>query len=145
QALSDDIYKRLYMVTPNEVEAKILTGIPCESNDDCTRIAKEFFAKGVKTVILTLGKRGVYVNNGTTEAFVDNYDVEVLDTTGAGDAFNGGLLAGLGKGMKLMDAAAYGNVVSNLAVTRMGTAPAMPYSKEIDDFIAKNGLKLRIK
>ena len=68
-------------------------------------------------------------------------DVKVLDTTGAGDAFNGGLLAGLSQGMELLSAARYGNVVSNLAVTKLGTAPAMPTKQEIDVFIEKEQIK----
>ena len=142
QNIVPQIYKKLYMVTPNEVEAKILTGITYEKDEDCKKIADIFFEMGVKTVLITLGKRGVYVNDGTKEVFIDNYELPVVDTTGAGDAFNGGLLAGLGRGMDLFTAAAYGNVISNIAVTKMGTAPAMPYASEIDTFIAEYGLKL---
>ena len=142
QDLPQDLYKMLYLVTPNEVEARILTGIPCDDEAGCAAAAKAFFDLGVENVILTLGKRGAYVNDGTKETWLHNYDVKVLDTTGAGDAFNGGLLAGLSQGMDLHTAAAYGNVVSNLAVTKLGTAPAMPSKEEIDGFIRDQGIVL---
>lgn len=142
QKIPEDLYPMLYLVTPNEVEARILTGVACEDPDGCEKVAQAFFRKGVENVILTLGKRGAYVNDRNQQVFLENYDVPVLDTTGAGDAFNGGLLAGLSQGMDLMRAAAYGNVVSNLAVTKLGTAPAMPTKEEIDTFLHRNGITL---
>ncbi len=142
QQIPEDLYPMLYLVTPNEVEARILTGVACEDPDGCEKAAQAFFRKGVENVILTLGKRGAYVNDRNQQVFLENYDVPVLDTTGAGDAFNGGLLAGLSQGMDLMQAAAYGNVVSNLAVTKLGTAPAMPTKEEIDTFLHRNGITL---
>ena len=84
----------------------------------------------------------MYYNDGKIEEIISNYDVPVVDTTGAGDAFNGGLLAGLSQGMDLLSAARYGNVVSNLAVTKMGTAPAMPSKKEIQEFIKNHKVEL---
>lgn len=134
------VYEKLYLVTPNEVEARILTGVSCDTNEGCKRAANIFFEKGVKKVIITLGKRGVYLNDAKEEHWLPNYEVPVLDTTGAGDAFNGGLLAGLSKGMPLREAAQYANVVSNLAVTKLGTALAMPTKEEIEQFITRHGL-----
>ena len=125
QQLSEELYSKLYLVTPNEVEARILTEIACDDIEGC----------------ITIGKRGVYYYDGETEEIIGNYNVKVLDTTGAGDAFNGGLLAGLSQGMELLSAARYGNVVSNLAVTKLGTAPAMPTKQEIDVFIEKEQIK----
>lgn len=142
QPLPEELYRRLYLVTPNEVEARILTGVPCDDLAGCNKAAEVFLRRGVERVIITLGSRGVYLNDGTEEALLPNYDVAVLDTTGAGDAFNGGLLAGLSRGLSLHDAALYGNVVANLAVTRLGTAPAMPTAEEIDAFIRQNHIPL---
>ena len=142
QPLSEEIYRSLYLVTPNEVEARILTGVACDDLAGCQKAAEVFFRRGVKKVIITLGSRGVYLNDQTEEALLSNYDVPVLDTTGAGDAFNGGLLAGLSQGLSLRNAAVYGNVVANLAVTKLGTAPAMPSIEEIEAFIRKNNICL---
>lgn len=141
QQLSEELYSKLYLVTPNEVEARILTEIACDDIEGCRQAARAFMEKGVERVIITIGKRGVYYYDGETEEIIGNYNVKVLDTTGAGDAFNGGLLAGLSQGMELLSAARYGNVVSNLAVTKLGTAPAMPTKQEIDVFIEKEQIK----
>lgn len=135
QEIPKELYKKLYLVTPNEVEARILTGIPCDDLEGCRKAAESFRDMGVDRVIITLGKRGVYVYDGIRETVVENYDVKVLDTTGAGDAFNGGLLAGLSQEMEFEEAVRYANIVSNLAVTKLGTAPAMPWKEEIDAFI----------
>lgn len=143
QKLKEELYPLLELVTPNEVEAKILTGIPCDSLEGCRQAAEEFFKKGVKSVVITLGKRGVYYNDGRAQEVIKNYDVPVIDTTGAGDAFNGGLLAGLSQGMELLEAARYANIVSNLAVTKLGTAPAMPSGEEIRAFMEKNHILIK--
>ena len=78
--------------------------------------------------------------NGALEEHIDVLKVEVIDTTGAGDAYNGGLAAALAEGKELMDAAKFANVVGALSVTKMGTAPAMPYRKDIDEFIEQNNI-----
>jgi ribokinase len=139
--LPEGLYRKLYMVTPNEVEARTLTGVSCEDSEGCARAAALFFDRGVKKVIITLGSRGVYVHDGEREWTFANYPVKVLDTTGAGDAFNGGLLAALGKGMKLEEAAEYGNVTANLSVTRLGTTPSMPREEEIRAFIREHRIR----
>ena len=135
QPLREELYPMLELVTPNEVEAKILTGVPCDDLEGCKGAAQEFFRMGVKNVIITLGSRGFYYNDQAKEELVPNYKVKAVDTTGAGDAFNGGLLAGLSQGMDLLAAARYGNVIANLAVTKLGTAPAMPSKEEIEAFM----------
>lgn len=142
QKLSDDLYKQLYLVTPNEVEARILTGISCDTPDGYRAASEFFLEKGVAKVIITLGKRGAYLNDGDKEYLLPCYDVPVLDTTGAGDAFNGGLLAGLSQSMPLHKAATFGNIISNIAVTKLGTASAMPDLQEINEFIKAHGIKL---
>ena len=91
-------------------------------------------------VVITLGKQGVLAVTPQRHQLFGNYDVPVLDTTGAGDAFNGGFVAALAEGKDLFAACAFGNAVSNLAVTKMGTSVAMPHRAEVDAFIAANGL-----
>ena len=137
-SISDETYTHLWCVTPNEVEAQILSGI--DGLEEPKAIAEYFIGKGVRNVILTLGKEGAYLYDGVRESRYSNWDVNVLDTTGAGDAFNGGLLAALAKEYSLEDACVYANIVSNLAVTRMGTSVAMPTEDEIDAFIQDNGI-----
>lgn len=140
QPVSPALYQTLELITPNEVEAALLTGISCQDTDGCRRAARFFLERGVKNVVITLGGQGAYCTDGVQEVLLPNYPLPVVDTTGAGDAFNGGLLAGLGRGLGLFEAAGYAMVVSNLSVTRMGTAASMPDSHEIEQFIQTHGL-----
>ena len=128
-AVSSDV------ITPNEVEASALSGIPIKTPDDALRAAGILMDKGVKSVVITLGKQGVLAVTENQSRLFRNYDVKVVDSTGAGDAFNGGLVTALSEGKNLLEACAFANVVSNLAVTRMGTAPSMPTRREIDAFL----------
>lgn len=131
--LSDELLKSVDVITPNETEASLLTGIPVDSSRESVRRAATcFLKKGVGQVIITLGAAGVYGTDGTRELFYPALDLgAVVDTTGAGDAFNGGFAAGLAQGYDFFEAIRYGSVVSGLAVTRQGTAPAMPSRQEI--------------
>ncbi|AEV29543.1 sugar kinase, ribokinase [Sphaerochaeta pleomorpha str. Grapes] len=142
QEIPDSLYKGLFLISPNEVEAQQLSGLPYRSDADCTPIAEFFFSKGVQNVVITLGKRGAYLNTGKDEYFIDNYKVPVVDTTGAGDAFNGGLLSGLSKGMDLVNAFNYANVVANLSITKTGTSNAMPNKQDIDRFLLEHAIVL---
>ncbi len=137
QPISDYIYPLLYAITPNEVEAATLAGIGYEKKEDAVMIAEKIKAKGVSNVIITLGKNGVYLSDeGGENHYFDNYkSIKPLDTTGAGDAFSGGLLAALGEGKSLYDSVAFANVVSNLSVTKLGTSSSMPSREEIDAFL----------
>lgn len=138
QAISDELYKKIDVITPNEVEAEILSGVKVNTEEDCLKAAEFFFGKGVNEVVITLGKKGVMAITKDSHKMLDNYDVKVLDTTGAGDAFSGGFVTAIADGKDIFDACVYGNVVSNLAVTKMGTSVAMPSKEEIDSFIENN-------
>lgn len=138
QEIDDALYALLYAVTPNEVEASSLSGIDYAKREDAVLLARTIREKGVQNVIITLGKNGVFLldSNGN-ENFFDNYDsIKVVDSTGAGDAFSGGLLAALGEGKSLVEAVKFANVVSNLSVTKVGTSTSMPSRKEVDAFLA---------
>ena len=135
---SDEIYGMLDVITPNEIEASILTGIEIKSPEDALLASKVFFERGVKKVIITLGKMGVLAATPEEYKVFSNYDVKVVDTTGAGDAFNGGFVSALADGKEFFDAVFFGNIVSNLAVSKKGAADAMPSRKEIDEFIKNN-------
>lgn len=137
QPLPDNLLEKVDIITPNEVEASILTGVGINTPEDAPKAAKEFFKKGVKNVIITLGKDGVYVSNGSREELIASYQVEAVDTTGAGDAFNGGFVTALSEGKDIFESAKFGNAVGALSVTKFGTAPAMPTREEINAFISK--------
>ena len=139
QPISDEFLNGAYLVTPNEVEAEELTGIPVKDLESADRAAKVFFDKGVQNVLITLGSRGVYINTEGKSVIVPAYKVNAIDTTGAGDAFNGGLLAALAEGKTLPEAARFANALAALSVQRIGTTPAMPTREEIDAFLAERG------
>lgn len=130
--LNDEIYRMLYLITPNESEAELLTSIPCKSEQNLKKAASWLLEKGVENVVITLGEKGSYLCNADGEEWYGNYDVNVIDTTGAGDAYNGGLLAGLCKGMSISQACRYASATSNLSVTKIGTGISMPYEDEIE-------------
>lgn len=138
QPIEDEVLKKVYLITPNEVEAEILTGIPVDSKENADKAADWFFEKGVENVLITLGGRGVYIATDEKRAIIPAYHVEAIDTTGAGDAFNGGLVAALAEGKNLWEAAGFANALAAVAVQRLGTTPAMPTREEIEQFIKEN-------
>ena len=135
QPISDSLLSKIDLITPNEVEAEILTGVPVVDEDSAVKAAEWFFQKGVKNVLITLGKRGVFVASQGRHAILPVPEVKVLDTTGAGDAFNGGLVTALSEGKDIWEAARFANALASVAVQRLGTTPAMPTREEIDAFI----------
>lgn len=130
--LSDELLSKVDIITPNETEAEVLTGVKIKTEADAERAAVVLMQRGVKNVVVTLGKSGVFVMTADKKKMIAPLDVKVVDTTGAGDAFNGGFVTALAEGMDIFDAAWFGNVVGSLSVTKLGTAPAMPYRDEID-------------
>lgn len=135
QTVSDDMLEKVSIITPNEVEASILTGIEVKTVEDASKAAKVFYDKGVEQVVITLGSKGVYVYTKDKEKLIPSYKVNAIDTTGAGDAFNGGLVAALAEGKDIWEASRFANALEAIAVTRLGTTPAMPTREEVDTFI----------
>lgn len=138
QALPEEIYAAIDYLTPNEHEASQLTGVPVTDADSAAKAAARFIEAGVKTVLVTLGAKGVLaMEKDGTRTFLPAFKVDAVDTTGAGDAFNGGFIAALAEGQSLLDAARFGCATAALSVTRIGTAPAMPTRSEIDAFLTQ--------
>lgn len=135
QAIPEELYGCIDIFTPNEVEAGILSNMEVKTFNDARKAARIFMDRGVKNVVITMGKLGAYLKTPDEEAIIESYRVDAVDTTGAGDAFNGGLVAGLGEGMSLVEATKYANAVAALSVTKVGTAPAMPFKKDVLKFI----------
>lgn len=130
--LDEEIMALIDTVTPNETEAETLTGVKVETREDAEKAAQVFFRMGVRNVIITLGAQGVFVSDGKKSELIQALRVRAIDTTGAGDAFNGAFATALSEGKDLFDAARFGNVAAALSVTRIGTAPAMSHRDEID-------------
>jgi len=137
--LPDVVYGLSDYFTPNETEAAMLAGIPVETVDQAEAAAKIFLGRGVKTAVITLGELGVYVRNSEISQHIPAFDMgdKVLETTGAGDAFNGGFAHALADGMSLIEAIRFGSATAAISVTRLGTAPAMPFNNEIMELLNK--------
>ncbi|CDX39422.1 ribokinase [Mesorhizobium sp. ORS 3359] len=137
-SLPDRIYTLCDYVTPNETEAEGLTGIKVSSVDDARRAADALLANGVGAVIVTLGEKGALLHTKTRSELVGAVNAgPVVETTGAGDAFNGGLAAALAKGVEPLEAVRFACAVAGISVTRPGTAPSMPTLLEVEALLAK--------
>lgn len=137
--LSDDLLRNVSILTPNETEAEMLTGVHIENEKDAERAAGLLMKKGTNAVIITMGARGAYLFSNMRGKLLPSYDVKAVDTTAAGDVFNGALAAALCTGRDLETAVKFSNAAAAISVTRMGAQPSIPYRKEIEDQI-KNGV-----
>jgi ribokinase len=134
--LPDSIYQYCDYMTPNETEVELLTGIHVASLEDAEQAADALLARGVRNAIITLGAQGALVKNATTRQHVPAFNAgAVVETTGAGDAFNGGFAVALAENMDIVQAARFGCAVAGISVTRPGTAPSMPTRKEVDELL----------
>jgi ribokinase len=131
RVLQDELYPLLHLITPNETEAEILTGISVSDETSQKKAAVALLAKGVAHVILTLGSRGVYYTDGSIEIRVPAPEVDVVDTTAAGDVFNGVLAVGLSQSLPWEAAMSLAVKAASLSVTKMGAQASMPYSPDL--------------
>ena len=137
--LPDRVYPLCDYLTPNESEAATLLGEPVAGVAGAERAADRFLALGVRTAVITLGAEGALVKNGRLTRHVPAFDAgPVVETTGAGDAFNGGLAVGLLEGLDAVAATRLGCATAGISVTRPGTAPAMPRRAEVNALLARS-------
>ena len=139
RVLSDELLARVDIITPNETEAEKLTGIRVENDDDAARAAKVLHEKGIGTVIITLGSRGVWASVNGEGRRVPGFKVKAIDTIAAGDTFNGALVTALLEGQVMDDAIRFAHAAAAIAVTRKGAQPSVPWRKEIDEFLSQQG------
>jgi ribokinase len=137
QPLSDEILANVSILTPNESEAEMLTGIQVADDEGAAAAARALVARGVDTVILTLGSRGAFVFESESGELVPSFEVQAVDTTAAGDVFNGSLAVGLSEGMPLTGAVRFANAAAALSVTKLGAQPSAPTRSEIDAFLGE--------
>ncbi len=139
RVLSDELLALVDIITPNETEAEKLTGIRVENDDDAARAAQALHDKGIGTVIITLGSRGVWASVNGEGRRVPGFKVKAIDTIAAGDTFNGALVTALLEGKNLDDAIRFAHAAAAIAVTRKGAQPSVPWRKEIDEFLSQQG------
>lgn len=132
QALSDDLLAMLDVITPNETEAELLTGVKVETLDDAKAASAVLRKKGVGTVIITLGSQGAFVDSESFSGLVPVREVNVVDTTAAGDTFNGALAVGMAGGSGIEEAVLFANEAATISVTRLGAQASAPSLEEVE-------------
>lgn len=130
--LSDKLYASIYAITPNETETKFLTGINITGEKSAQHAADFFHDKGVKVVIITLGAAGAFLSTADYSGTIATSDVEAVDTTAAGDTFNGALAAALSNEMNWEEAVAFANKAAALSVTQHGAQASVPFLEDLN-------------
>lgn len=136
QPLPDELLAQLSVITPNETEAELLTGVKVVNEESAAQASDALKAKGVETVIITLGSKGAFVDHEGEQYVVPGYKVEAADTTAAGDTFNGALAVGLSQKKDMKEAVKFANAAAALSVTKLGAQPSVPSLKEINEFMS---------
>ncbi|MEO6284069.1 MAG: ribokinase [Dyadobacter sp.] len=129
--LADDFLNGLFLITPNETETEIMTGIVTDSAEALQNAAAYFHQKGVQNVIITLGSKGVFLSNNEFNDFIPALKVPAVDTTAAGDVFNGAILKALASGENWVKACHFACKAAAISVTRMGAQSSAPYLSEL--------------
>ena len=133
--IDEDNFKLIDFFTPNETEAEFYLNKKIKTVTDIKNAANDFLKKGIKNVIITLGEKGIYFANRNENFFLEAYKLKqaVIDTTGAGDAFNGAFAVGLANDLDIKEALSFANKVAGISTTRLGAAASMPFAEELKD------------
>ena len=134
--LEDRLLARVSVLTPNETEAELLSGLAVRDEGGVRAAAARLRARGPRTVVVTLGERGVYALAPEFEGLLPAFRVEAVDTTAAGDVFNGALAVALAEGRPLAESLRFAQAAAAVSVTRAGAQPSAPTRAEIDAFLA---------
>ncbi len=134
--IAEDDFKCIDYFTPNETEVSYYLKEKVENESEIERAAKIFLEKGVKNIVITLGSKGFYFANSNESFFVEAFKLknDVLDTTGAGDAFNGAFAYALSKNQNYKNALNFANKVAAISTTRLGAASSMPTLNEVEEY-----------
>jgi ribokinase len=135
--LPNSLLKRISVLTPNETEAELLTGIRVTDAAAAAKACSKLRSRGVGTVILTLGSRGAFLADDNGQRLVPGFKVKTVDSTAAGDIFNGALSVALAEGRTVLDAVRFANAAAALSVTRRGAQPSAPTRADIEKFLRR--------
>ena len=135
QPLSADLLALVDLITPNQTEAELLTGVKVTGEASAAQASARFHQMGIADVMITLGSQGVYCSNGQQQALIPGFRVEAVDTTAAGDTFNGALLAAELAGADFHSAVRFAHGAAALSVTRFGAQSSIPGKQEVDTFL----------
>jgi len=138
--LSSETLSKVFIATPNEVELELMSGVKIAGDRDLVRAGREAIEKlGIKNLVVTLGSRGAMIITEKEEKLIPAFKVKPIDTTGAGDAFNGALAVALSKGKSLEEAVRYANAAGALSTLKIGAQEALPTSEEVERFFEESG------
>ncbi len=137
KALSDELLSCIDIITPNETEAEVLTGIEVTDDFTAQKAANALHSKGIDTVLITLGAKGVWLSMGGQGELIAGFRVKATDTTAAGDTFNGALVTGLLEQLPLKSAIKFAHAAAAISVTRFGAQTSIPSREEVDAFLAE--------
>ena len=134
--ISEEDFSLLDFFTPNETEAEFYLNKKIETEKDIKNASEEFLKKGIKNIVITLGEKGCYFANKKENFFIEAFKLKspVLDTTGAGDAFNGALAVGLSKDLQIKEVLTFANQVAAISTTKQGAAASMPSLEDIKNY-----------
>ena len=134
--IEEQYFKLIDYFTPNETEAEFYLNKKIKSENDIKEAANQFLKKGIKNIIITLGEKGVYYSNGKEDYFVEACKLKnnVVDTTGAGDAFNGAFAVALANSLENKDALVFANKVAGISTTKVGAAASMPLLQDVENY-----------
>ena len=135
QPLPDNLYRNISLLTPNESEAELLSGIKVTDEKSAKEASKVLLEKGVQAIVITLGAKGALVVNDKQSEIISGYSVKAVDATAAGDVFNGALSVALAEGKVLKEAVQFANAAAALSVTTLGAQPSAPNREEILRFM----------
>jgi ribokinase len=137
------LLERIYLLTPNETEAELLTGVAVASQRAAARAADALLARGVQNVAITMGSRGAFIAGQGVREMIPGFKVNAVDATGAGDVFNGALAVALSEGRPLLEAARFGSAAAAISVTRFGAQPSAPARRDIQTVLATGKVRPR--
>ncbi|MCF7353463.1 ribokinase [Vibrio sp. CK2-1] len=140
KALPDSILNKIDIITPNETEAEVLTGIAVTDDNSAQAAANNLHEKGISTVIITLGAKGVWLSENGKGKIIQGFKVKALDTTAAGDTFNGAFVTALLEGVDTVQAIYFAHAAAALSVTRFGAQTSIPTRQETDNFLVSQSL-----
>jgi len=136
--LPSDIYRYLYALTPNRVEASLLSGVEVKTIDDAVKAGRELVSRGVEYVVITLGREGSLIVSRDMAKHVPAFKVKAVDTTGAGDAFNAALAVAIAEARDMVEACRIANAAAAIQITRLGAQSGLPSREELEEFLAKH-------
>lgn len=138
--LGQDLLCNVDIITPNETETEIITGVSPDSEVELALAVKNFYKFGIKNVVITMGSRGAIVTYGNNIVPIESRKVKAVDTTSAGDTYVGAIAVKLDEGVDIVTACKFASVASSITVTREGAAKSIPTLKEVEEVMAKEGL-----